>query len=69
MAIKYFLFVVFTGNMQVIGPFDGLLACEKAAAQVAIAVHESDWRRYKNKPGTACLSTKHADFKYKEPTK
>jgi hypothetical protein len=65
-TIKYFLFIVFAGNMQVVGPFDGLVACEKAAGQAKIAVIEAR-RSQSNRIGTACLSTKHAEFKYKEP--
>lgn len=64
MTIKYWLFVVLMGQMQVVGPFDGLIACEKAATQVVIAVREMGTRKT---PGTACLSQKHAKFKYKEP--
>lgn len=68
MTIKYWLFVVFAGNLQVVGPFDGVIACERAAAQVQIAVREGTGSRFV-KAGTVCMSQKHAEFKYKEPKK
>jgi hypothetical protein len=63
-AIKYWLFIVLAGNMQVVGPFDGLIACEKAASQVTIVARE---RARNLNVGTVCLSHKHHEFKYKEP--
>lgn len=66
MMIKYWLFVIFMGQMQVAGPFDGLIACERAASQVVIAsIETSGWTRHK--ATATCLSQKHHDFKYKEP--
>lgn len=65
MTIKYWLFVIFMNNTQVVGPFDGLIACEKAASQVVIASVEA--QRGLRGANTACLSQKHHDFKYKEP--
>jgi hypothetical protein len=70
MTIKYFLAIlvfqtqgaVFTGQ---VGPFDGLLACEKAASQ-ARAVFSGPGV---NTVRTFCASTKAADFKYAEPKK
>ena len=65
--MKYFL-IMFIANMQPsqLGPFDGLLACEKASSiayVVARGVHP------KRTIGTACLSVKEANFTFKEPKK
>lgn len=72
MTLHYWLFIVFAGNMQVVGPFHGLPACEKAAAMATIAARESVpadklFQAIYTPPGTACLSQKHVNFKYKEP--
>ena len=66
MTISYWLFIVFAGNMQIAGPFHGLPACEKAAAQVRVVASENV---LKVGAGTVCLSQKHVNFKYKEPKK
>lgn len=69
MTIKYWLFVFFAGQMQTVGPFDGLPACEKAASQVIVVSTEvrSPVGLPVQQAVTACLSQKHATFKYKEP--
>lgn len=71
MTIQYWLFIAFAGQMQIAGPFHGLVACEKAAAQVTIAAREAASgalpATVQLPVGTACLSQKHANFKYKEP--
>lgn len=62
--IKYFLFVLMWGSPgapMAIGPFDGLLACERAAAQIIAVSSEA-----KRTAHTVCLSTKAADFKFKK---
>lgn len=64
MTIQYFLFVVFAGHMAVAGPFHGMIACEKAAAQVQVVTRRNT---FKVEAQTVCLSQKHANFKYKEP--
>lgn len=66
--MKYllFLFYLTTGQAPVMhstGPFDGLLACERAASQAQVAAHEAGMRRL----GTVCVSQKAPDFRYKEP--
>ena len=66
MTISYFLFIVFVGQMHVVGPFHGLLACERAAGQVMIAAREAAPNLSKNL-STACLSQKAANFTFKEP--
>lgn len=74
MTVTYFLFVVFAGQMQVVGPFHGLIACEKAASQVRVVSAETNTgiRMRGTAPAAAsavCLSQKHMEFKYKEPKK
>ena len=66
MTISYFLFIVFVGQMHIVGPFHGLLACERAAAQAMIAAREAAPQLSKSM-STACLSQKAANFKFKEP--
>jgi len=60
MTVHYWLFVVVFNSTQVIGPFHGLLACEKAASQLQVVARADR---------TVCLSQKHANFSYKEPKK
>ena len=68
--MKYILvlFYLSTTNvpaMHSVGPFDNLIACEKAASMTEIAALESGMRR----PGTVCVGTKDYAFAYKEPKK
>lgn len=64
--MKYLLLIFLHGySPTVVGPFDNLLACERAASQTQAAVHEAGMRRL----GTTCVALKSPDFKYKEPGK
>lgn len=68
--MKYLLLLFYLSTpgipaMHSAGPFDGLLACEKAAGQAQAAAHEAGMRRL----GTTCVSVKAPDFRYKEPRK
>lgn len=69
MTVNYFLFIVFAGNMQVVGPFHGLIACEKAGAQARIAVRKATAVIIPPRLSFSaiCLSQKHFDFKFKAP--
>ncbi len=51
----------------VVGPFDNLLACERASSQVMTVRHSMGYGR--SATGTVCVSLKSPDFKYKEPEK
>ncbi len=66
--MKYLLILLFTGHPAThVGPFDDLLACEKAASMVRA---ERSGMGYKpTHTGTVCVSTKNYAFKYKEPPK
>ena len=66
MTINYFLLVIFAGQMHVVGPFHGLLSCERAAGQAMAVAREAAPHLSRN-PSTACLSQKTMDFKFKEP--
>ena len=66
--MKYLLILLFTGHpAQVVGPFDDLLACEKAATMVRLERVDMGYKQ--NHTGTVCVSNKNYAFKYKEPPK
>ena len=65
--MKYLL-VIFMSNMQPtqLGPFDGLLACEKASSMAYVVAREVHPKRA---VGTLCVGVKEANFTFKEPLK
>ena len=64
--MKYLLILMLGGTAPAqIGPFDNILACEKAASQSFVVARELGHLRV----GTVCVSTKDPSFKFKEPKK
>lgn len=62
--MKYWLILMLANQPATqLGPFDDLLACEKAQSMIAVVRVEAK----RPAAAMACVSTKNYAFKYKEP--